>query len=139
MHYSAARGTQTGVTPDDLRLLYTTLLNMFDHDRSATGGIMAASGLYTFSHTHAFGNAPAHTLISRITAEPTSLGYPQLRRLQDHRRRPRPARWHHPRTTGRLMDFAITAPGFGPGEDHNTSARACCWRSSSSPEVLTRP
>ena len=30
MHYSAARGAQTRVTPDDLRLLYTTLLNMFD-------------------------------------------------------------------------------------------------------------
>jgi CRISPR/Cas system type I-B associated protein Csh2 (Cas7 group RAMP superfamily) len=38
MHYSATRGTQTRVTPDDLRLLYTTLLNMFDHDRSATPG-----------------------------------------------------------------------------------------------------
>jgi CRISPR-associated protein Csd2 len=77
MHYSAARGTQTGVTPDDLRLLYTTLLNMFDHDRSATRGIMATRGLYTFSHTDAFGNAPAHTLVSRITAEPAGLGVPR--------------------------------------------------------------
>ena len=48
MHYSATRGTQTRVTPDDLRLLYITLLNMFDHDRSATRGIMATRG-YTCS------------------------------------------------------------------------------------------
>ena len=77
MHYSAARGAQTGVTPDDLRLLYTTLLNMFDHDRSATRGIMATRGLYTFSHAGAFGSAPAHTLVSRVTAEPTGLGVPR--------------------------------------------------------------
>jgi len=77
MHYSGARGTQTGVTPDDLQLLYTTLLNMFDHDRSATRGIMTARGLYTFSHADAFGNAPAHTLISRVAAERTGLGVPR--------------------------------------------------------------
>jgi CRISPR-associated protein Csd2 len=58
MHYSGARGTQTGVTSDDLLLLYTTLLNMFDHDRSATRGIMTTRGLYTFSHSHA--NQPGH-------------------------------------------------------------------------------
>ena len=77
MHYSAARGAQTGVSADDLQLLYTTLLNMFDHDRSATRGIMTARGLYTFSHSNAFGNAPAHTLVSRVTAEPTGLGAPR--------------------------------------------------------------
>jgi CRISPR-associated protein Csd2 len=77
MHYSAARGTQTGVSSDDFRLLYTTLLNMFDHDRSATRGIMTARGLYAFSHSDAFGNAPAHTLVSRVTAEPTGLGVPR--------------------------------------------------------------
>jgi CRISPR-associated protein Csd2 len=77
MHYSGARGTQTGVTSDDLQLLYTTLLNMFDHDRSATRGIMTARGLYTFSHSSAFGNAPAHTLVNRITAEHPGLGVPR--------------------------------------------------------------
>ncbi len=77
MHYSGARGAQTGVTSDDLRLLHTTLLTMFDHDRSATRGIMAARGLYTFSHSDAFGNAPAHALVSRIMAERTGLGAPR--------------------------------------------------------------
>jgi CRISPR-associated protein Csd2 len=50
---------------------------MFDHDRSATRGIMAVRGLYAFSHSDAFGNAPAHTLLSRVTAEPTGLGVPR--------------------------------------------------------------
>ena len=50
---------------------------MFDHDEAATRGIMAARGLYTFSHSDAFGSAPAHTLVSRITAEPTGLGVPR--------------------------------------------------------------
>jgi CRISPR-associated protein Csd2 len=77
MHYSGARAAQTGVTPDDLQTLYTTLLNMFDHDRSATRGIMTARGLYAFSHSDAFGNAPAHTLVSRITAEATGLSAPR--------------------------------------------------------------
>jgi CRISPR-associated protein Csd2 len=77
MHYSGARGTQTGVTSDDLQLLYTTLLNMFDHDRSATRGIMTTRGLYAFSHSDAFGNAPAHTLISRVAAGHTGLGVPR--------------------------------------------------------------
>lgn len=74
MHYSAARGVQTGVTAHDLQLLYTTLLNMFDHDRSANRGIMAARGLYAFSHSGAFGDAPAHTLVNRVTAERTGIG-----------------------------------------------------------------
>jgi len=77
LHYSGARGAQTGVTSDDLQLLYTTLLNMFDHDRSATRGIMAARGLYIFSHSSAFGNAPAHTLVGRVTADPTGLDAPR--------------------------------------------------------------
>jgi CRISPR-associated protein Csd2 len=66
IHYSAPRGTQTGVSADDLDLFLRTLVNMFDHDRSATRGEMAARGLYVFSHADAFGSAPAHTLSGRI-------------------------------------------------------------------------
>ncbi|MCM3922081.1 type I-C CRISPR-associated protein Cas7/Csd2 [Frankia sp. AiPs1] len=66
IHYTAARGRQTGVTADDLDLFLRTLVNMFDHDRSATRGEMATRGLYVFSHDNAFGSAPAHTLSARI-------------------------------------------------------------------------
>lgn len=50
---------------------------MFDHDRSATRGIMATRGLYAFTHSSAFGDAPAHTLVSRVTAEHTGIGVPR--------------------------------------------------------------
>jgi CRISPR-associated protein Csd2 len=65
-HYSAALGARTGVTTEDLTVLYRTLLNMFDHDRSATRGVMALRGLYVFNHADAFGNAPAQSLRDRI-------------------------------------------------------------------------
>jgi CRISPR-associated protein Csd2 len=68
-HYSASRGRQTGVTSEDLTVLYRTLLMMFDHDRAATRGILALRGLYVFSHADAFGSAPAQSLIDRIRAE----------------------------------------------------------------------
>jgi len=68
-HYSAALGRKTGVTTDDLAALYRTLLNMFDHDRTATRGVMALRGLYVFNHADAFGNAPAQSLLDRIRVE----------------------------------------------------------------------
>ncbi|MBT8225823.1 MAG: type I-C CRISPR-associated protein Cas7/Csd2 [Dactylosporangium sp.] len=65
-HYSAALARRTGVNADDLTMLYRTLLNMFDHDRTATRGVLALRGLYVFNHADAFGNAPAQTLLDRI-------------------------------------------------------------------------
>jgi len=69
LHYSGERGKQTAVTRDDLNVLYTTMLNMFDHDRTATRGVMSARGLYLFSHNNSFGNAPAQTLLERVHIE----------------------------------------------------------------------
>ncbi|ABD12701.1 CRISPR-associated protein, Csd2 family [Frankia casuarinae] len=77
IHYSAPRGRQTGVSAADLDLFLCTLVNMFDHDRSATRGEMATRGLYVFSHHNAFGVAPAHTLSARITARKISAGEPR--------------------------------------------------------------
>jgi CRISPR-associated protein Csd2 len=67
LHYAATRGAQTGVTTEDLTVLYRTISNMFDHDRTATRGEMSARGLYVFSHADAFGSSPAHRLTERIT------------------------------------------------------------------------
>jgi CRISPR-associated protein Csd2 len=66
LYYSANRGKQTGVDSRDLQLLYQTLEMMFDHDRSAARGRMAARGIYVFSHADAFGSAPAHRLTERV-------------------------------------------------------------------------
>ncbi|MEV6347752.1 type I-C CRISPR-associated protein Cas7/Csd2 [Actinoplanes sp. NPDC051851] len=68
-HYSAALAGKTGVTTDDLTALYRTLLFMLDHDRTATRGILTLRSLHVFSHSDAFGNAPAQPLLDRIKVE----------------------------------------------------------------------
>ena len=39
---------------------------MFEHDRSAARGEMAARGLIVFKHASALGNASAHELFDRV-------------------------------------------------------------------------
>lgn len=68
-HYSAALAGKTGITVQDLSMFYRTILNMFDHDRTATRGVMTLRGLYVFSHADAFGSAPAQALLDRINVE----------------------------------------------------------------------
>ena len=60
-------GKGTGFSEDDLGLLWTALEHMFDHDRSAARGEMAARRLILFKHDSALGNAPAHRLFERVT------------------------------------------------------------------------
>lgn len=57
---------QTGVTSEDLEVLWRALQDAWDLDRSASRGEMSCRGLYVFSHESNLGNAPAHTLFERI-------------------------------------------------------------------------
>ncbi len=66
---SAPLGAQTGFSDDDLGLLWKSLINMFDHDRSAARGKMCARKLVAFKHDSAIGNAPAHQLFELVTAK----------------------------------------------------------------------
>lgn len=63
---SANLAQETGFTSADLDLLWEALAMMFDHDRSASRGTMAAQSLLVFEHASALGNAPAHKLFERI-------------------------------------------------------------------------
>lgn len=65
-YYSASRAAKTGVTGEDLQVLWTALTMMFDHDRSSARGEMKLCGLYVYSHPDAFGAAPAASLTQRI-------------------------------------------------------------------------
>jgi CRISPR-associated protein Csd2 len=69
---SAHLAGQTGFSDDDLELLWESLVNMFEHDRSAARGLMATRGLYVFRHDNALGRAPAHTLFDRIEVKPAN-------------------------------------------------------------------
>ncbi len=63
---SAHLAKQTGFDEDDLGLFWQSLMQMFDHDRSASRGEMSARGLYVFKHSNELGHAPATVLLDRI-------------------------------------------------------------------------
>jgi CRISPR-associated protein Csd2 len=72
---SANLAQDTGFSEDDLSLFWDALLNMYDHDRSASKGTMSCRGLYIFKHVGTdtdleqrkkqamLGCAPAHKLL----------------------------------------------------------------------------
>ena len=57
----------TGFTDEDLDLLFTALLEMFEHDRSAARGEMTTRKLIVFRHASALGSARAQDLFGRAT------------------------------------------------------------------------
>ncbi len=59
---------QTGFSADDLELLWSALIGMFEHDRSAARGEMASQKLFVFEHANPLGSAPAAKLFRAITA-----------------------------------------------------------------------
>lgn len=63
---SAKLAERTGFSAEDLDLLWQALINMFEHDRSAARGEMAARKLVVFEHDSAMGNAPAHKLFDLV-------------------------------------------------------------------------
>jgi len=63
---SAKLAERTGFSDADLELFWRALINMFEHDRSAARGEMAARKLIVFEHESAMGNAPAHVLFDTI-------------------------------------------------------------------------
>ena len=60
----AAKGT--GFSDEDLRLFFEALWSMFEHDRSASRGEMAARKLYVFRHASALGSTHAEKLFDRV-------------------------------------------------------------------------
>ena len=63
---SAHLAKQTGFGEDDLKLLWESLTNMFEHDRSAARGEMSTRGLYVFKHEGELGDAQAHALFNLV-------------------------------------------------------------------------
>jgi CRISPR-associated protein Csd2 len=60
----------TGFNYADLKLLFESLINMFEMDRSASRGLMSTRRLYVFEHESHLGNAPAHQLFDLLTIQP---------------------------------------------------------------------
>ena len=68
---SAKLAERTGFSEEDLALLWRALTNLFEHDRSAARGEMAARKLIVFKHDHPMGNAPAHHLFEKVQVQRT--------------------------------------------------------------------
>ncbi len=83
---SANLADRTGFSDDDLKLFWDALKTMFDHDRSAARGEMAARRLTVFKHKDKLGNAPAHTLFEAVTVAPID-GAKPARGLADYKDR----------------------------------------------------
>jgi len=71
-YISAPLANQTHFGEEDLEMLWSALINMFDHDRSASRGKMAAQKLIVFEHETLLGNSPAHKLFGliKVTRKP---------------------------------------------------------------------
>ena len=66
---SANLAAKTGFSDDDLAKLCQALTLMFEHDRSAARGEMAARKLIVFKHDSALGSQPAHKLFDAVKVE----------------------------------------------------------------------
>lgn len=71
---SANLAKQTGFGEEDLELFWDALVNMLDHDRSASRGEMSPCALYVFKHESPLGNAPARKLFERVEVKKISEG-----------------------------------------------------------------
>lgn len=83
-YVSAKLAERTGFTGDDLNLLWESLQNMFEHDRSAARGEMSARKLFVFKHNSDVGNAPAHQLFDLVKVERMNNDKP-ARNFSDYR------------------------------------------------------
>ena len=63
---SANLAAKTGFSDDDLAKLWQALQLMFEHDRSAARGEMAARKLIVFKNDSALGSQPAHKLFDAV-------------------------------------------------------------------------
>jgi CRISPR-associated protein Csd2 len=71
---SANLANQTGFSEEDLELFWDSLVNMLDHDRSASRGEMSPCALLVFKHDSALGNAPARKLFELVDVKRKSEG-----------------------------------------------------------------
>lgn len=60
----------TDLSEEDLELLWTSIMNMFENDHSAARGKMCMRKLYIFKHSNELGNCPSHLLFDKIAVKP---------------------------------------------------------------------
>lgn len=93
---SAHLAAQTGFSGDDLKLLFEAVLNMYEHDRSASKGTMTVRDVFVFKHVGTdsdpqqrisqamLGCAPAQVLFERAVKVSRKPGIEVPRRFDDY-------------------------------------------------------
>ena len=66
---AALANKTTDLSEDDLELLWTAIINMFENDHSAARGKMCMRKLIVFKHDSILGNCPSHILFDKISVE----------------------------------------------------------------------
>ncbi|MDI6719652.1 MAG: type I-C CRISPR-associated protein Cas7/Csd2 [Methanomicrobiales archaeon] len=74
----------TGFSEDDLALFWESLINMFEHDHSASRGKMSARKLIVFKHDTPLGCCQSHVLFDKVRVERISGDMPP-RSFEDYR------------------------------------------------------
>ncbi len=69
---SAVDGQKSGFSEEDLKLLWESLLNAFEHDRAAARGEMNPRKLIVFKHDSHLGNARSGELFDKVSVEKNS-------------------------------------------------------------------
>ena len=66
---AALANKSTGLSEEDVELLWTAIMNMFENDHSAARGKMCVRKLYIFKHENILGSCPSHILFDKIKVE----------------------------------------------------------------------
>lgn len=66
---AALANKSTGLSEEDIELLWTAIVNMFENDHSAARGKVCMRKLYVFKHDNILGNCPSHILFEKISVK----------------------------------------------------------------------
>ena len=66
---AALANKSTGLSEEDIELLWTAIVNMFENDHSAKKKKMCMRKLYVFKHDNILGNCPSHILFEKISVK----------------------------------------------------------------------
>lgn len=75
-YVSAPLGAKTGLSEEDLDLLWNAIINMFENDHSAARGKMCVRKLFVFKHENPLGNCLSQLLFDKIAVKQNNLPAP---------------------------------------------------------------
>ena len=61
--------SKTGITEEDVNLIWEAIMNLFENDHSAARGKMCTRKLFVFKHDSIRGNSPSHILFEKVKAK----------------------------------------------------------------------